>query len=370
MPLVGRLVISLASVILGLLVILAITIYAITYHPKTVENVGYVCPADTPSLTSGQSIKVLSYNVQYFAGKDYVFYYDLDNDAGPDTRPSAAAIEQTVTSIGQLILSEDPDILLLQELHDGAKATDYQNQTALLLSKLNAHYPCYSEAFYWKADFVPHPAIMGSVGMKLLTLSKYKIEAASRHQLSLIGSDPVTQAFNLKRAILATRLPVTANESHNGGEGQKRKSKFVAMNTHLDAFSQGTNTMEKQVSEVGQLLSDTAHPWLIGGDFNLLAPHQFNSLAQSQQNLYQPTSEIAALTDRYASVPSMKNINSEDKANWYTHYPNDPRVLGPDRSIDYIFYDRSLTLVDSKVMHGVTHKFSDHLPLVATYQLP
>lgn len=367
MNVVARIVKNLAIVILGLLVILSITIYSLTYHPKTIENVGYVCPTDTPSLTSGQSIKVLSYNVQYFAGKDYVFYYDLDNDAGPDTRPSAEAIEKTVTSIAKLILSESPDILLLQELHDGAKATDYKNQTALLMSKLNSNYPCYSEAFYWKADFVPHPAIMGSVGMKLLTLSKYKIDAGTRHQLSLMESDPVTQAFNLKRAILVTEFPMTNNESNNG---QITDNKFVAMNTHLDAFSQGMNTMEKQVSEVDKLLSATIHPWIIGGDFNLLPPNQFTSLVKSQQNLYKEESEIAPLTRRYASVPSMPNVNSEDKANWYTHYPNDPGVLGPDRTIDYIFYDRSLTLVDSQVMHGVTHRYSDHLPLVATYQLP
>jgi len=366
MNVAARIVKNVAIVILGLLAAILITLYSITYHPKTVENVDYVCPADTPSLTPGQSIKVLSYNVQYFAGKDYVFYYDLDNDAGPDTRPSAEAIEKTVTSIAQLILSENPDILLLQELHDGAKATDYQNQTALLLSKLNSNYSCYSEAFYWKADFVPHPAIMGSVGMKLLTLSKYKIDTATRHQLSLMESDPITQAFNLKRAILVTEFPMSSSEGNN----EDNDKKFVAMNTHLDAFSQGMNTMEKQVSEVDKLLSTTIHPWIIGGDFNLLPPEQFTSLAESQKNLYKAESEIAPLTQRYASVPSMKNVNSEDKVNWYTHYPNDPGILGPDRTIDYIFYDKSLTLVDSQVMHGITHKFSDHLPLVATYQLP
>jgi len=365
-----RIIKKLALLIMGLLVILSITIYSITYHPKPVENVGYVCPADTPLLTSGQSIKVLSYNVQYFAGKDYVFYYDLDDDAGPDNRPSAEAIERTASSISELILSENPDILLLQELHEGAKATDYQNQTKLLLSKLNANYPCYSEAFYWKADFVPHPSIMGSVGMKLLTLSKYKITTATRHQLSLMESDPVTQAFNLKRAILATEFPIMPNETNNEVNGQKSDHKFVAMNTHLDAFSQGMNTMEKQVSEVNKLISATVHPWIFGGDFNLLPPNQFAGLAKSQQNLYRKESEIAPLTHRYASVPSMENVNSKDKAIWYTHYPNDPVVLGPDRTIDYIFYDTALTLIDSRVMHGVTHKLSDHLPLVATYKLP
>lgn len=358
MHLVGKILKYLTFIIVGLSVTLFTLVYFITYHPKNIESADFACPANTPKLASGHAIKVLSYNVQYFAGKDYIFYYDLDNDAGPDLRPSAESIKTTMASIAKLVLNESPDILLLQEVHDGAKATDYQNQAEMLIAQLNDQYPCYSEAFYWKADFVPHPAIMGSAGMKLLTLSKYKIDNAQRHQLSLMSTDPLTQAFNLKRAVLSTEFPL-----ENGG-------KFVAMNTHLDAFSQGMDTMEKQVNEVGQLISNLLYPWIIGGDFNLLPPGQFSSLAKDQQNLYNTESEIAPLTKRYASVPSMENVSGENKTYWYTHYPNDPGVTGPDRTIDYIFYDEKLTLIQSQVLHGETHKLSDHLPVVATFTLP
>jgi|TARA_B110000091_G_scaffold24526_1_gene23163 endonuclease/exonuclease/phosphatase family metal-dependent hydrolase len=358
MPLITRILKFLTLAITGLLVLGFIVIYSITFHPEPVEQVDLVCPAETPMLLAGQSLKVLSYNMQYFAGKDYVFYYDLENDAGPDTRPSPKAIKETLTSMSALIKAEDPDILLLQELHDGAKATDFANQTQLLLAQLNNSYPCYSEAFYWKADFVPHPSIMGSVGMKLVTLSKYKIDAGQRHQLSLMDNDPVTQAFNLKRAVLVTEFPV------EGGGG------FIAMNTHLDAFSQGMDTMTKQVAEVDKLLASAKKPWIIGGDFNLLPPGEFSTLAASQQSLYNPESEISLLINRYASVPAMSDIQGEKKKSWYTHYPNDPGVEGPDRTIDYIFYDDNITLKTSSVIHGESHQLSDHLPVTAIFQLP
>jgi len=358
MKLIVRIAMILVIISICIFAIAAVGIYSITFHPKPLEAASLVCPSTTPQLSSGQTIKVLNYNVQYFAGKDYIFYYDVENEAGPDTRPSPQAIVDTAESISALILDADPDILLLQEVHEGAKATDFQNQTDLLLSQLNNKYPCYSETFYWKADFVPHPSIMGSVGMKLVTLSKYKIESAQRQQLSLMPTDPVTQAFNLKRAILTSEFPV------EGGQ------KFIAMNTHLDAFSQGMNTMELQVDEVHSLLSSTQHPWVIGGDFNLLPPGQYSSLDSSQQIWYNPISEISPLTSRYLSVPSMKNVSGDDKALWFTHFPNDPQVSGPDRTIDYIFYDSSVDLISGDVIQGEVIKLSDHLPVTATIRLP
>jgi hypothetical protein len=59
-----------------------------TFHPPAVASEAVVCPADAPELTPGQAVKVLSWNIQYLAGKDYVFWYDLFDESGPDDRPS------------------------------------------------------------------------------------------------------------------------------------------------------------------------------------------------------------------------------------------------------------------------------------------
>lgn len=74
-----------------LLVLLSGVVYAMTFHPGPTESEPVDCPADTPTLQPGQTVRVLSWNVQYMAGKDYVFFYDLLDESGPDERPSPQA---------------------------------------------------------------------------------------------------------------------------------------------------------------------------------------------------------------------------------------------------------------------------------------
>lgn len=351
---------ALKILIISLIVIaLVLTglVYFLSYHPKPVAPQAINCRQDAPVYSEAEPLKVVSYNIQYLAGKDYVFFYDLLDNSGPDTRPSPEAIQTTLNGIAELIRDLDADVLLLQELHENHVSTDHQNQTELLLELIGDQYPCYTEAFYWKAGYVPLPEIMGSVGMKLATLSKYKLENAQRHQLSLIPSDPVTQAFNLKRAVHTVDLPTQEGTT------------WSLMNTHLDAFSQGTDTMERQVEEVNALLQAAGErPWIIGGDFNLLGEGIYNQLESWQQAYYNPKTELSLLHDQYPSIPSLEQINGADKARWYTHYPNEPRAEGPDRTIDYLFYNPNLRLLDSEVIQGVATTLSDHLPVVGVFQ--
>lgn len=332
-------------------------VYSLTYHPKDRQPAALTCPADSPLFDDEEALRVVSYNVQYMAGKDYVFFYDLLDNSGPDTKPSREAVVETLDGIADLLVKLDADVLLLQELHEDHITTDYQNQTEELLERLGERYPCYAEAFYWKAGFVPIPEIMGSVGMKLVTFSKYRLVEAERVQLSLIPSDPVTQAFNLKRAILTTELPTESGNT------------WHLMNTHLDAFSQGTDTMTRQVEEVNALVKEKGNePWVIGGDYNLLAQGQYELLDASQRDYYNPETELTLLHNNYPSIPSLANIQS-DPERWYTHYPNDPAVDGPDRTIDYIFYSPTLETQNEAVIFGTALELSDHLPILGDFNL-
>jgi len=56
------------------------------------------------------------------------------------------------------------DVVLLQEIDDGAARTDYNDQLARLLPLLPPEYVCHTTAFYWKAAYVPHPRIHGGAG--------------------------------------------------------------------------------------------------------------------------------------------------------------------------------------------------------------
>jgi endonuclease/exonuclease/phosphatase family metal-dependent hydrolase len=345
-----------------LLMLLVALVWLTTFHPAALQAAPVTCAQAAPALRPGQPLKILTWNVQFMAGKNYVFFSDLPDGNAPDERPTAQDITITLGEVARVIRAERPDLVLLQEVDDGAARTDYENQLARLVALLPPEYACRTEAFYWKAAYVPHPRIHGAVGMKLAILSKYQISSAQRHQLTLMPGDPLSQQFNLKRAILEARLPVV------GG------SDFVALDTHLDAFAQGSTTMQRQVTEVDTLLaslSSAGLPWAIGGDFNLVPSEQARAaLIASHQGFYNPQTEIAPLYSHYQAVPSYSETSGADRARWYTYNPNDPAIGHPDRTLDYLFFAPSVQPGQHDVRRGDTLAISDHLPVVAEFRLP
>ncbi len=183
---------------------------------------------------------------------------------GPvDTRPTPGDIQRTAEEVARIICDENPDIVLFQELEDGSKRTGYENQLSHLLDLLPRSYTQWTEAFYHRARFIPDPHIWGAVGMKLVTLSKYRIQAAVRHQLPCLPKDVIARQFCFKRAVLETRFPV------------EKGPDLVVLNTHFDAWTGGTQSSGKQVAAVQLILArldQERSAWVLGGDFNCLAP--------------------------------------------------------------------------------------------------
>ena len=345
---------------LGALLSVGVWAWVSVYQPDLVEAVPVRCADEAPALAPGQSLSVLNWNVQYMAGKDYHFFYE----GGPDSQVELADIRRTTAEVAQFIREEDPDVILLQEVYDGAVRTEYVDQLARLSRQLPGDFVCHAAAFYWRAPFVPHPRILGSVGMTLVTISKYRIDEARRHQLSLMPADPVSKHFGLRRAVLETRLPVDG------------RSHFVALNTHLEAFAKGTGLMARHVQEIEALLGrlDRAgHPWVIGGDFNLLPPDPgaYERLIPSQRAYFNPeTFEITPLMERYRSVPTLREMTGPNYADWFTHFPNDPAVGRPNKTIDYLFLSDGIALGSHEVRQNDALTISDHLPVIADVQLP
>jgi len=356
-----RIITRIIAVIVILILALAALVWSITFHPKDFQNEAVHNHPDAPMLQRGQSIKVLSWNLQYMASKNYEFWYDRIEGDGPDIRPSRADIEATYTEVIRVIKEQNPDVLLLQELHDGAVRTDHEDQLERLLTMLPPEYSNHSEAFYWQAGFVPLPQIMGSAGMKLAVISKYRIDTATRHQLATIKTYPLYDEFNFKRAIQEIQLPVYDSEP------------LVLMNTHFDAFAQGSDTMQQQVAYLEQLLTKKTkdqEAWLISGDFNLLPPGQYSMLPKVAQNYYQAQTELSGIYDQFSVVPSAEQATGNDAAQWFTHFPNRKEINAPDRTIDYFVHSKSLTDLQGQVLQDNTWHISDHLPMVASFTVP
>ena len=349
------------KIIAGLLLVATFAfiaaVYFSTYHPAPVETVVVHNADDAPTLTSGQTVKVLSWNVQFMAGNanNHFFY-----DDGPDPWPDADTVVDVAQRVASFIDEQDPDIVLLQEVDDLATRTHMRDQTQVLLELL-PQYVAYTETFYWKAAYVPHPAIQGRVGMKLVVLSKYRLEEASRHALSAITSDDILiRQFNLKRAMLQVHLSVDDGED------------LVVIDTHLSAFAQGSNTMEVQIGQVMERLASLGEgtPWVLGGDFNLLPDAAaFDASPELSKYYNSQGTELAPLVGRYPSVPALTDIEVDPEP-WYTYMSPTDADRQPNRTIDYVFHASSLSRSAGEVLRGDATGLSDHLPIAVEFTLP
>jgi len=348
--------------LLGLLLMIgaaAFSIFGLTWRPQAREAMPVSCAANAAPLVSGQALKVMTWNVQFLAGKRYVFWHDLAQ--GVDESPTLEDMAFSLDEVARVIRDEQPDVVLLQELDNGAKASDYQNQFKLLQERLADLYPCGTSAFDWKADFIPDPHIFGSVGRQLATLSRSRIDHAERVQLPVAGANFITRQFQPKNAVLVSYLPLS-------GGGQ-----LAVLNTHLERATQPDDTAQAQVSAISAALDkleSAGTPWLIGGDFNLLPLGQYRRLPTEQRSPYAADSELHLLWDKYPMIPTNNEASGIDREHWLTHYPNDPGLNGPDRTVDYLFYSPRLKRVEARVRQDDTLRISDHLPVIARFLLP
>ena len=348
--------------LLALLIVIGLPgamVYSLTWRPQAREVLPVSCSSQAPTLAPGQALKVMTWNVQYLAGKRYVFWNDLA--AGTDEAPTADDMAFSLDEVARVIRDEQPDVVLLQELDDGAKASDYQNQLKLLQERVADLYPCSAHAFDWKADFIPDPHIFGSVGRQLATLSRYEIEHAERLQLPVSEVNLISRQFKPKNALLLTYLPLS-----DGGQ-------MAVLNTHLDRATQPDETLQAQVSAVAKVLDkfeSRGTPWLIGGDFNLLPLGQYQRLPSEQRTPYSSDSALHVLWDKYPMIPTNNEASGIDRARWLTHYPNDTNVSGPDRTVDFLFYSPRIKRVEARVRQDDTLRISDHLPVIARFLLP
>jgi endonuclease/exonuclease/phosphatase family metal-dependent hydrolase len=351
--------------IASLFILFLIFVYWSSEHYPDLTNVEVKCRDEAPLMDPKKPVKVVTWNIQFLAGKNYIFFYDPVVGEGKDERPTQEDIYLSSQRLTRVLKEEDPDFILLQEVDVDAKRTDREDQVLKILNLLNKqdqNYPCSTSTYYWRARYIPHSHIMGSVGMKIVIISKYKITNAHRYALGMFPTNFIDRQFRPKRALLQAQIATKDN------------SPFYVLNTHLEAFSQGSDLLKNQVEKISTHLKSLTRlkiPWILGGDFNLLMPGlNFEQISPLQQTLYQKDSELKILLKDFKSIPRPEDINGPTPALWYTHFPNDPDVKAPDRTIDYIFYSPLLKPLTWSVRNGDTLKTSDHFPVITTFESP
>lgn len=331
----------------GLPVCFVGTALFLEFKPEAKESVAVRHPLSSTWDKNKESFDILSWNLQFSASRKYHFFYD----GGQAVVPTQKDVENTLQDIHNAIEEISPDILLLQEIDRHSSRTHGIDQLRWLIEQDNGW--SWASTPYYKVAHVPHPSHqhLGKMDMHLSIMSRARLSSAERIGLPLLNEPRWRQMFNLKRAILHSKITIPGFSTP------------VSVGvTHLSAFSKGDGTLEKQIEVLLEWIQshDPSQPWILAGDFNLLPPGDVPSRLGEDAKLY--SSDINPILPLMKYQHAFPDALSESSRT-YLSFGNDT----PDRKIDYIFYGGPIELVDSKV-HSQYSTISDHLPIWARFR--
>ncbi len=309
--------------------------------------------AAAPTLPADRPLRVVTWNLQFAAGREQAFFYDY----GDATSVPRGTVLRTLDAMAELLHGLRPDVVLLQEVDRGARRTGYIDQHAWLSRALDL--PCRTSSCYWRAPYVPTPAHapLGKVELHLSVLGRYRLGAARRHALPLLHESPLRQLFNLKRALLEVTVPTDDGRA------------ITLANTHLSAFSRGDGTLDRQLALIDARLAAleaAGEAWMIAGDFNTLAPADDVARLPAVDRGWYPeaSSPILPLLARWGD-PVGVGWRADPDA-WRTFLPFG--AARPDRTLDYLLHGTRVEVLSHRVVHEAS-ALSDHLPLLTEIRL-
>lgn len=311
--------------------------------------------AATPLSIGAQTVRILCWNIQYSASRNYHFFYEGGKAVVPDKKD----VEATLASINRVVKKYDPDIILWQEVDRDSTRTHRIDQLKRFLQA--NPYPSWAATPYHKSAYIPTPGHqhMKRVNMQLAVFSKFTIKRATRYALPLLQESFLRRAFNLKRAVLEVEIPL------------KQGGSLLLMNTHLSAFSKNDGTMKRQIKKLMELTNAaerSGKPWFIGGDFNLLPPGVAPSTLGKKEAAYYSSLQnnpIQPMFEKWRSGLTLEAYKKNPSLyNTYLPY----QASQADRWIDYIFTGSKASVVTYKVLSQYT-SISDHLPILIELEL-
>ncbi len=350
-----RRILIVIAVIVGLPVLavggLAAYMLITEHSPEPVEAVEIVAGEGSATpLKAGEPFTVVSWNLQFGAGKTAPFFYE----GGDRVHATQAEMDVALPALAAATKAMSADVLLLQEL-------DRDSSRTLNIDQLPQHmqagaYASGASTPYHRVGFVPMPPgnPLGQVDMHLAVLARAPIAKAERIQLALLKENPLWQAGNLKRALLWAEIPV---------EGHPQPLAVAV--THLSAFSRGDGTLDAQVDALVQWIEarPDGQPWILAGDFNLLPPgYDKSQLADEKAALYNDEKNPIE-----KMIPRFRTIIDDHLAPENATYVAVGETRG-DRKIDYVFVGGPIEVIEADVVSEY-HAISDHLPLRAKLRI-
>lgn len=302
----------------------------------------------SPSLSPGTSLRLLSYNVGFGAySDDYSFFMD----GGKESRArSQEAVYENIGGAAAAIRAQAPDLILVQEVDFDSTRSLHVDQRQLLQDSL----PEYSHSFAQNYDspylFWPLLSPHGANKSGILTFSRYPISSATRRSLPI--EDGFMKMVDLDRCYSVSRIPVS-----NGHE-------LVLYNVHLSAYtSDGLIANEQLVMLYDDMLSEYAagNYVIAGGDFN-------KDLLGDSGSVFGVAPEGATWAQPFPQdmIPQeLRLIAPFDTASPAASCRNADRPYGPDSfrvTVDGFLVSQNIEVIQSQVVE-TGYRWSDHNPV-------
>ena len=253
------------------------------------------------TLTSGQSITAVTYNVGFGAYlPDYSFFMDGGTESRCKNKDSAAT---TIQSAAALALNQQPDLVLIQELDTDSTRSWHVNQLKLMDQVFSGFSRVYAENYHSSYLFYPFRQPIGASKSGVAVYSLFPITSAERRSL------PIETGFgkflDLDRCYSISRIPVD-----NGKE-------LVVVNIHMSAYTSDPAVLQSQLDMLAEDLGrevQAGNYVICGGDFN----HDLR-----------------------------KTDDSGESFSWSHYYPRESLPDGISFAYDHLDEQQKLEMVDS-----------------------
>jgi len=252
--------------------------------------------------------------------------YNIRVGIGADGKWSGTNPTENLNAIAKYLTDERLDIVLLQEVDRRQKRTAGVDEVALL-----------AEATGMNSAYAP-AMVDGEAQYGIAILSRWPVASFDAVALPRIDYTQTQKElptwFSEQRMALVARIdspdgPISAVCAHLGLTKEQRLQQIEAL------------------ARIAQAEMRSGRAVVLGGDFN------------AEPDGVELAAVRAVLADAYHDHPKQNGLVEDMTVRARNTFPSN----GPDRCIDYIFFDAAAFSVTSIAVGEA--KFSDHLPVVA-----
>ena len=309
----------------------------------------------TAAPATATEYKLLSYNIGFCAyTPDFGFF--MDGGKGSRAK-SAAAVCEVIDGIVALVGTENPDLLLLQEVDKRSQRACKVDEAAAFDAALSGYTSVY--AINWDSPYLFFPFVKphGAALTGIKTYSRFGITAASRVELPVEKS--LMKLVDLDRCYTVSRVP-----TENG-------KTLVLYNFHLSAYtSDGKIAVEQLKRMLADMKSEAdAGNYVIGaGDFN-------KDLLGNSGEIFGVSGEKYTWAQPFPTEllegTGIALVAPYDPANPVASCRNADGPYNPDQfriTIDGFLVSGNVTVTSSRVIE-TEFAYSDHNPVALTFSL-